>query len=76
MSNIARLEQQRRQIAAETDFDHRRDRRSAHHRFAEHEDAIKAALQNEHVTRQRVEALEAMMRRPFLGRLRWLFLGR
>lgn len=35
-----------------------------------------AAIVNESITRKRVEALEAVLRRGFLGRLRWLFLGR
>jgi len=42
-----------------------------------------AAVVNEHVTRQRVEQVEQrvevvvrVLARPFLGRLRWLFLGR
>jgi len=45
--------------------------------------AVDAALQNEAVTRQRVEALEsglsylaAVLSRGFWGRLRWLILGR
>lgn len=45
--------------------------------------AVTAALQNEQATRGRVDALEAwtkevdaMFARPFLGRLRWLLLGR
>lgn len=37
---------------------------------------IQAALTNEQITRQRVDAVEAVLRRPLLGRLRWLFLGR
>lgn len=35
-----------------------------------------AACTNEQITRQRVEAVEQVLRRPFFGRLKWLFLGR
>ena len=38
--------------------------------------AVKAALTNEQITRQRVEAIETFLCRSFLGRLRWLFLGK
>ena len=38
--------------------------------------AIEAALGNEAVTRQRVDALEAFRARNLAGRLRWLFTGR
>lgn len=34
--------------------------------------AVKAALQNEAVTRARFEAFK---NQPFLGRIRWLFMG-
>lgn len=38
--------------------------------------ALEAAVQNEQLTRKRVEALEELARRPLRGRLEWLFLGR
>lgn len=38
--------------------------------------AIEAALGNEQKTRERVEALEALLGRPFWGRLRWLLSGK
>jgi hypothetical protein len=51
--------------------------------FVELKNKTKAALNNEAITRQRVEAVEAALiraeafvRRPFLGRLKWLLLGR
>lgn len=37
---------------------------------------ISAALQNEALTRQRVDALEAFHGRNLLGRLRWLVTGK
>ena len=37
---------------------------------------IKGAFQNEEATRKRVEALEEWRGRGFLGRIRWLFLGK
>ena len=35
-----------------------------------------AALQNEMLTRARVDRLESLLGRGFWGRLRWLFTGR
>lgn len=35
-----------------------------------------AANTNEQITRHRVEQIEGVLRRGFLGRLKWLFLGR
>lgn len=40
-----------------------------------HEEAIKAVTNNEIVTRHRVDLIEGLLRRGFLGRLRWLCLG-
>lgn len=39
-------------------------------------EAVKAALQNELLTRRRVEALEAVMTRGLWGRLKWLLAGK
>jgi len=62
------------------DFNHRRDRRSLHHRYAEVESEVRkmaeAAIQNEQVTRKRVELLEAILYRPWRGKLKWLLLGK
>jgi hypothetical protein len=62
------------------EFDHRKDRRSLSHRYAEMETEVKematAALQNEQVTRGRVQAIEGLLSRSFWGRLRWLLTGR
>ena len=62
------------------EFDHAKERRSLKHRYAEMENEVGpvaiAAYQNEQKTRERVDALEAFRGRPFMGRLRWLFLGR
>jgi len=38
--------------------------------------AIQTALQNEQVTRQRVDMIEAVLARGLWGRLKWLCLGR
>ena len=38
--------------------------------------AIQTALQNEQVTRQRVDMIEAVLARGFWGRIKWLCLGR
>lgn len=38
--------------------------------------SAEAAVTNEQLTRRRVEHLEAILYRTFLGRLRWLILGR
>lgn len=38
--------------------------------------ALKAIASAEEQTRERVEAMENLLRRGFRGRLRWLFLGR
>lgn len=38
--------------------------------------AIQAALENEKLTRARVDILEDVFRRPFFGRVKWLILGR
>ena len=58
------------------DFDHKRDRRSIHHRYAEVEAQLKelslGAFQNEQLTRQRVERIEALLDRSLWGKLRWL----
>ena len=51
-------------------FDEMRARRQDAQKMAE------AAVNNELLTRQRVEYLEAMIGRGFWGRLRWLLLGR
>lgn len=40
-----------------------------------HEEAIKAVTNNEIVTRRRVDLMEGLLRRGFLGRLRWLVIG-
>ena len=42
----------------------------------EYQSMAKAANQNEQLTRQRVEAVEEVIRRGFWGRLRWLLWGR
>jgi hypothetical protein len=42
----------------------------------DYKQAIQAALNNESLTRQRVETLEALLTRKFLGRLKWLLVGR
>lgn len=39
-------------------------------------DIGQSAFNNELLTRQRVDALEALLSRSFLGRLRWLLRGR
>lgn len=38
--------------------------------------ATKAAHVNEQITRQRVDYIEGILGRTFIGRLKWLFLGR
>ena len=38
--------------------------------------ALAGALSNTEILRGRVEVLEAVSARPFLGRLKWLLLGR
>ena len=38
--------------------------------------ALEAALRNEQLTRHRVEALEVLLRRTFMGRLNWLLRGK
>jgi len=38
--------------------------------------ATKAAHVNEGITRQRVDYIEAILGRTFIGRLKWLLLGR
>lgn len=42
----------------------------------EQNEAVRAALVNEQVTRARVEAIEAVLSRGFFGRLKWLLKGR
>ena len=44
--------------------------------LSESEEALKAALHNELVTRQRVDRLESLARRGFWGRLNWMVTGR
>ena len=44
--------------------------------LTESEEAIKAALVNERVTRHRVDQIEAVLKRGLLGRFRWLVMGR
>jgi hypothetical protein len=39
-------------------------------------DAVRAAITNELLTRHRVEILEGVIGRSFLGRLRWILTGR
>ena len=60
-------------------FNHARDRRSLKHRYAEVEGEVRAmveaAIQNELITRRRVDALEGIRDRSFWGRLRWLLRG-
>lgn len=62
------------------EFDHARERRSLPHRYAELEAEVRpiaeSAYRNELVTRGRVETLEAWRGCSFMGRLKWLFLGR
>ena len=41
-----------------------------------HQEAIKAALTNEALTRQRVDSIEDLLRRGFVGRLKWVLKGR
>lgn len=45
-------------------------------KVVEIQSGVQAALTNEQITRQRVEAIETFLHRSFLGRLRWLFLGK
>ena len=42
----------------------------------EHADAIKAAIVNEQLTRKRVDAIEDVLRRGFVGRLKWVVKGK
>lgn len=62
------------------DFDHKQDRRSLKHRYAEAEAEIRpiaeGAFQNEQLTRARVEGIEALLRRSLWGKLRWLLQGK
>ncbi len=62
------------------DFNHAKERRSLHHRYAEVETEVRkmaeAALNNEEITRKRVEHIEMVLTRPFWGRLRWLLTGK
>lgn len=44
-------------------------------RVVEIHEGVKAALTNEQITRHRVEMVEAVLRRNFWGRLRWLLWG-
>ena len=44
-------------------------------RLGERDEAIKAVIKNENITRRRVDFIEAFMTRSFWGRLRWLILG-
>jgi hypothetical protein len=44
--------------------------------LTESEEALRAALHNELVTRTRVDRLEALARRGLFGRLNWLVTGR
>jgi hypothetical protein len=66
--------------SAPINFDHARDRRSLKHRYAEVEGEIRAmveaAIQNELITRRRVDILDAWQARPFWGRLTWLLRGK
>jgi len=60
-------------------FNHARDRRSLKHRYAEVEGEVRAmveaAIQNELITRRRVDALEGVRDRSVWGRLTWLLRG-
>ena len=44
--------------------------------ITKHEQKAIAALQNEQVTRARVDRIEALLSRGFWGRLKWMILGR
>lgn len=61
-------------------FNHARDRRSLKHRYAEAQAQIgplaQAAYQNERLTRERLEVIEVIFKRPLLGKLRWLLTGK
>ena len=48
----------------------------SHSVFREAKARAEAALNNEQVTRVRVERLEGVVFRGFFGRLRWLIFGR
>lgn len=47
-----------------------------HQEAKEAREVANAASVNEQITRHRVEAIEFLLRRGFLGRLRWLIMGR
>lgn len=38
--------------------------------------AVKAAHKNEQITRARVDGIDGLLSRGFIGRLKWLLLGR
>jgi len=67
-------------VSGPLDFNHARDRRSLKHRYAEAEAEIReiaiAALQNERLTRGRIEVIEALLGRSLWGRLTWLLRGK
>ncbi len=44
--------------------------------FTKQERLSTVALQNEQVTRSRVDRIEELLSRRFWGRLKWLFFGR
>lgn len=39
-------------------------------------EAVNAVIQNERITRERVDMLEALANRNLLGRLKWILFGR
>ena len=51
-------------------------RRQANKVAAKVAPALEAALRNEQLTRHRVDALEVLLRRSFMGRMNWLLRGR
>ncbi len=44
--------------------------------ITKHEQKANVALQNEQVTRARVDRIEELLSRKLLGRLKWMILGR